>query len=269
MIVDRGVGVRPSGVKSLAALVGAVALVGACSSGNADRTRQAAELTALRAQIEELRKSQDAEARERAKLGEQVKALDAQQAFLLAEGKTSKEDLAKVQKALEQNDATLRDLRESIAELQRKAAAPPPSAPSVAIPDPRETSPDKLYADGMTSFRAEEHGQAVLEFTELVNRFPSHPLASTAQYWIGEAYYRQRDFRQALAEFQKVLDGYPQSPQVPEALVKIGLCQRTLKDAAAARESWERVVKSYPGSNAATQARSLLSQLGTPGRAVH
>jgi len=50
--------------------------------------------------------------------------------------------------------------------------------------------PSKLYATAMTSFRAEEHGQAVLEFTELIDKFPKHTLAASAQYWIGEAYYR-------------------------------------------------------------------------------
>jgi tol-pal system protein YbgF len=106
----------------------------------------------------------------------------------------------------------------------------------------------------------------VVEFSELVDRFPQHPLASNSQYWVGEVYYRQRDFRQALVEFQKLVDGYPQGAQVPEALLKLGLCHRALKDAAAARESFERVVKGYPGTNAASQARSLLSQLGGQGR---
>ncbi len=99
-----------------------------------------------------------------------------------------------------------------------------------------------------------------------MDRFPQHPLASNSQYWIGEVYYRQRDFRQALVEFQKLVDGYPQSAQVPEALLKLGLCHRALKDTAAARESFERVVKGYPGTNAASQARTLLSQLGGQGR---
>ena len=99
-----------------------------------------------------------------------------------------------------------------------------------------------------------------------MDRFPQHPLASNSQYWVGEVYYRQRDFRQALVEFQKLADGYPQSAQVPEALLKLGLCHRALKDTAAARESFERVVKGYPGTDAASQARTLLSQLGAEGR---
>src|SRR5262249_56396322 len=109
---------------------------------------------------------------------------------------------------------------------------PPPEPPAAAPPRPApgpssgDVTPEKVYATATASFRAEEHGQAVIEFTEFIDRFPQHPLAADAQHWIGEAYYRQRDYRQALLEFQKVVGNYPQSPPVPEAVGKIVLCHR-------------------------------------------
>src|SRR4029077_3301181 len=122
--------------------------------------------------------------------------------------------------------SALRELRLAVEDVERKAAAPPAVAPKPGSEGAREVSPEKLYASAMANFRSEDNGQAVLEFRELVDRFPQHPLASNSQYWVGEGYYRQRDFRQALGEFQKVVDGYPQSAQVPEALLKLGLCYR-------------------------------------------
>jgi len=256
-------------VTSLALLV-AVMAAAACASGDAERARRSAEVADLHGQFAEVKKNQDAASRERARLAEQVKAIDAQQAFVLAETKAARQELDQLQKEVGQVDAALRELRLAVEDVERKAATQPAAAPAVAAkPESggtREASPEKQYASAMASFRSEEHGQAVRELSELVDRFPQHPLASNAQYWIGEASYRQRDFRQALAEFQKVVDGYPQSAQVPEALLKLGLCHRALKDTAAARESFERVLKSYPGTNAASQARTLLSQLGGPGR---
>ncbi len=246
--------------------VGLSAALGACASGSAERARREAEVAALRGQLDEVKKGQDAEARERAKLAGELKALDAQQAFLASEAKASKEELARAQQVIERSDGALRELRAAVDEVQRKMAELPPAGKAVTSSAPRETPPDQLYATAMASFRAEEHGQAVLEFTELVERFPQHALASNAQYWIGDAYYRQRDFRQALTEFQKVVDGYPQSPQVPEALLKIGLCHRALKEPAGARESWEQLAKAYPGTTAANQARLFLSQLAGQGR---
>lgn len=262
-------GTRPSAVTSLTLLVAMMATA-ACASGDAERSRRSAEVADLHGQFAEVKKSQDAAARERARLAEQVKAIDAQQAFVLVETKAVRQELDQLQKEVGQVASGLRELRLAVEDVERKAAAPP-AASSAAAAKPgsggaREASPEKLYASAMASFRSEEQAQAVLEFNELVDRFPQHPLASNSQYWVGEVYYRQRDFGQALVEFQKLVDGYPQSAQVPEALLKLGLCHRALKDTAAARESFERVVKGYPGTNAASQARTLLSQLGGQGR---
>jgi|KBSSwiStaDraftv2_1062776.scaffolds.fasta_scaffold206069_2 tol-pal system protein YbgF len=262
-------GTRPSAVTSLALLV-AMMVMTACTTGDAERARRAAEVADLHGQFAEVKKNQDAAARERVRLAEQVKAIDAQQAFVLVETKAVRQELDQLQKEVGQVASALHELRLAVEEVERKAAAPPAASSAVTAKpgaeSAREASPEKLYASAMASFRSEEHRQAVLEFGELVDRFPQHPLASNSQYWIGEVSYRQRDFPQALVEFQKVVDGYPQSAQVPEALLKLGLCHRALKDTAAARESFERVVKQYPGTTAASQARTLLSQLGGQGR---
>ena len=257
-------GTRPSAVTSLALLVAMMATA-ACASGDAERVRRSAEVADLHGQFAEVKKNQDAASRERTRLAEQVKAIDAQQAFVLVETKAVRQELDQLQKEVGQVASALRELRLAVEDVERKAAAPPAAA-TPGSGSALEASPEKLYASAMASFRSEEHGQAVREFGELVDRFPQHPLASNSQYWVGEVYYRQRDFRQALVEFQKVADGYPQSAQVPEALLKLGLCHRALKDTAAARESFERVVKGYPGTDAASQARTLLSQLGGQGR---
>ena len=137
------------------------------------------------------------------------------------------------------------------------APAPPPAgAPRGAARSAQ--SAEQLFSAAMANFRAQEPGQAVLELTDLIARFPDHALAASAQLWIGEAYYQQRDYRQSLVELKRVLDGYPKSRQVADALLKTGLCHRALGDGAAARTAWEQVVREHSGSPAAGQARSLL-----------
>src|SRR4029077_3469072 len=100
------------------------------------------------------------------------------------------------------------------------AAAPPGVAPLVVTPPvaapsrepaPRATSPEQAYQAALATFRAREHGQAVLDFLDFIAKYPRHPLVANAQYWIGEAYYVQHDFRQAQTEFQKVLKTAPGS----------------------------------------------------------
>ena len=147
----------------------------------------------------------------------------------------------------------------------RAQGVPPPPA-AAAKPGPagrargiaREAVRDRRWR----ASASEEHGQAVLEFSELMDRFPQHPLASNSQYWIGEAYYRQRDFRQALAEFQKLADVYPQSAQVPEALLKLGMCSPRAQERPPRARAWEQRGEGLsadrgrdPGAHAAVPAR--------------
>jgi tol-pal system protein YbgF len=250
----------------LVALALLAATVAGC--GTAEKARREAEMAALVKQVEELRRGQDQIAKDVEKLAGELKALDAQAAFLVGEAKTSATERDQIKGALQQQDEALRGLRGALDETNQKVAAlsvPPPAAPApraAAPPVGREVSAEKLYATAMASFRAEEHGQAVLEFTELIEKFPRHGLAATAQYWIGEAYYRQRDFNQAVIEFQKVADLYPQSPPVPDSLLKLGMCYRALHDLPRARETWEQLIKAHPRTEAATQARTLLASLG-------
>lgn len=250
----------------------AVLAVATAGCGTGEKARREAEMATLVKQVDELKKSQDQTAREVGRLSGELKALDAQAAFLVGETKASAQERDQLKAALQQQDGALSSLRSGLDETNQKVATlsvppPAPAAPKPAAPPvSKDVTPEKLFATAMTSFRAEEHGQAVLEFTELIEKFPKHALASSAQYWIGEAYYRQRDFNQALTEFQKVPDLYPQSQSVAEALLKMGMCYRALHDVPRARETWEQVVRSHPKSDAATQARALLASLGSPGR---
>jgi tol-pal system protein YbgF len=147
------------------------------------------------------------------------------------------------------------------------ARAPTPSPAPTVAPTPGVTpvkqapkaggNPEQEYAAALATFRSREHGQAVLDFIDFMAKYPKHPLAGNAQYWIGEAYWAQRDYRQALAEFEKVFEHGP--GKTPDALLKIGLCHLRLSDLPRAQQAWQRVVSEYPKSESATMARSLIA----------
>jgi len=137
------------------------------------------------------------------------------------------------------------------------AESMPPIQPQVAPPAAlRAGNPEQEYNAALATFRSREHGQAVLDFIDFIAKYPKHPLAGNAQYWIGEAYWAQRDYRQALVEFEKVSEYGP--GKAPDALVKIGLCHARLRDASRAEQAWQRVIREYPKSEAAALAQSLL-----------
>jgi tol-pal system protein YbgF len=158
------------------------------------------------------------------------------------------------------------------AAVEKPRVAPPPApvapaiglapapAPGVAAVKPTRKaggSPEQEYAAALATYRAGEHGQAVIDFLDFIAKYPKHPLAGNAQYWIGEAYWAQKDYRQALVEFEKVFAHGPQ--KAPDAQVKIGMCHLRLGDVARAQQAWQKVINEYPKSESASLARSLIA----------
>ena len=279
-------------VRALLCGVAAAALAG-CTSGRSAQPPQDAPPS--RVTPADMKNTQDAQTQEIARLAGDVKAMDAQQAFLVAEIKNLSEQIAKLKSSLSEAEDAMRSLRAPPVPPESRPALPfvPPPAPALApvpipAPAPGPTAPaasspsapavvpaaspsrnaeaDRMFAAALAKLRGGDDGQAALEFTDFVVQYPAHPQAAAAQNHIGETYYRQRDYRQAMEEFQKTVDGYTQAAQVSEALLKIGLCQRELGDAARAKASWEQVVKQFPQSDAARQARTLLASRAAPGR---
>jgi tol-pal system protein YbgF len=155
---------------------------------------------------------------------------------------------------LQDLDRSLKDLKESIDAMRSPVSRLPASVPGGA---------EKTYASAQAHYQARNFGQAVLEFSDLIQSFPRHPLAENAQYWIAAAYLSQRDFRQALVEFKRVVDQWPGERKTPDALYQIGVCYRNLYEPDRARETWRQVVRRFPQSDAAQLARKAMA-VGPP-----
>jgi tol-pal system protein YbgF len=265
------------------ALVGSLALVlTGCAGGLREEVaRQDAGLTDLRSGVErlqgEVRSLRDEIAALRtaidtglgraaaARESEDARAREAQGALAerLATTEQRADDLGDGVAGLETAVATL---AEQLARLE---------AGNVAAPTFRRASPprqagsaisaEELFDRGMESFRAGEMGQAVLDFGEFAEKHRTHPLAASAHFWIGEAYFRSRDFEHAAGEYQRAIDMAPAGERTPDALLRLGLALRSLRREDRAREVWARLVRDFPESEAALRARAVLRQ---PGRAV-
>jgi tol-pal system protein YbgF len=166
-------------------------------------------------------------------------------------------------------DITVAGLADHLARLEAMPpappAAPPARAPDVAPPKPSRTSPpalsaEELFGRAMGHFRNGELGQAILDFEDFLAQYAGHPLAGSAQFWIGEAYFAARDFQHAAAEYQKAVDLAPKGEKTPEALFKLGLSLLSLKRADRARETWAQLIRDFPQSEAAQRARATLRE---------
>jgi tol-pal system protein YbgF len=132
-----------------------------------------------------------------------------------------------------------------------------PVAPPVAATGGEQASYDAAF----TALKASDYPKAIAGFRNFVSTYPSSPLASNAQYWLGEAHYVNREYQNAITAFQRVTTDWPDSRKAPDALVKIGFTQAALNRNGDARITLEDVVRRYPGTEAAQLAADRLKRL--------
>jgi tol-pal system protein YbgF len=236
-------------------LVALVVLGAVGCSSRGDVSKAEHDLGALRGELAALREHHERLARETAQVLLDLKAAEDSVERLRAGLGDTTGELSRLRARVEGAEAAVRETR---AALETRPATAAPTSVAAREAAARAAGPEAAYAAALATFRAREHGQAVLEFLDFIGKHPRHPLAANAQYWIGEAYYLQHDYRQALVEFEKVLTSANGGDNVPDALLRIGLTHLHLREPARAREAWQRVVREYPDSDAAARARMLL-----------
>ena len=140
--------------------------------------------------------------------------------------------------------------------------APPPPGPVAALPPARNPSDgvaeQRAYDAALDQFKRGDYAGSITAFGNFVKTYPRSPLASSAQYWMGNAQYARRDYRGSIATQRQLLKDYPDSSKAPDALLNIASAQGDMGDNAAARRTLEELMAKYPKSDAATRARQRL-----------
>ena len=149
---------------------------------------------------------------------------------------------------------------------RRSRRFPPPARSGGA-------SAEESYQAAYLDFSKGLYPLAVSGFRDFLRRFPDSPLADSAQYWIGEAYFSmaratasqpekaRENLEQAVQEFRKVVVAYPRGSKVPTALYKEALALVDLKQTALAQARLQYLVEHFPQSEEAPLAKERLAGL--------
>jgi len=130
-----------------------------------------------------------------------------------------------------------------------------------APPGAASTAETRAYEAAQNLRRIGNYQGAIVAFQSFIKQYPKSPLASSAQYWIGDSYFNLRDFRMAISSQRLLLASYPDSPKVPDALLNMASAQAEMGETAAARKTMDEIVAKHPGSDAADKARRRLATL--------
>ena len=149
-------------------------------------------------------------------------------------------------------------------EVPMTGAAPPPvppvsDSPVASAQVPASAPPE--FRDGMDSMRRNDNQGAIQKLREFLRKAPKSDLADDAQYWIGEAYFAGKDYNRAILEFNEVLLRYPKGDKVPAALLRQALAFAELGDKVDARLVLQKLVSEHGNAPEAERGRQKLAEL--------
>lgn len=107
-------------------------------------------------------------------------------------------------------------------------------------------SAQEQYDFAFNLLRQAEYDKAELAFTRFIEANSASPLASNAQYWLGESFYVRGKYKEAAVAFAEGYQKYPKSTKAPDSLLKLSLSLSAMKsneDACAALTELNRAYK--------------------------
>lgn len=106
------------------------------------------------------------------------------------------------------------------------------------------------FRKAMILFQAQKNAEAALALSTFVENYPDHPLAGSAQFFVGESYFRQKEYKLALHEYERVLTTYDRSPHISFTLQRIADTEDYLQMKEAATKHRQLLASLFPHSPA-------------------
>ncbi len=159
--------------------------------------------------------------------------------------------LAKVSKQLEDMQSAQQSLAASTqataAQQQAQANAPPP---------------DVLYANALRDYNGGKSDLASQEFSDYVKFYPNTDLAGNSYFYLAELQFKAANYKQAVTNYDQVIQNFPSGTKAASAQLKKGFALIELGQTEDGVQELRHVIQRYPKTTEATQARDRLRKLG-------
>jgi tol-pal system protein YbgF len=83
-------------------------------------------------------------------------------------------------------------------------------------------------------------------FQDFLKKYPNDPMASEAQFWLGESLFQGKNYQPAAEAFVTMNKKYPNSPKQPDTLLRLGQSLAALQQRDLACVTLAEVSKKYP-----------------------
>jgi len=129
---------------------------------------------------------------------------------------------------------------------QQAAVAQPPSAPAVVKLPPGSVQSQYNFATDL--LHQGDYPGAEQALTQFVSLHPTDPLASAAQYWLGETFFVRQKYDRAAKAFLAGYQKYPKTQKAPDDLLKLAMSLTALKQKKEACAVFQQLANEYPGA---------------------
>jgi len=114
---------------------------------------------------------------------------------------------------------------------------------------------------GNLYYQLERYDEALLTFTDYLNRYPEGRLGFLARLGAGYCYEEKGDFEKASQAYQAALESPSTDPLLPEAYLALARVQVALGKVEEARRFFQKVVEQWPRTTWAEVAKYQLTRL--------
>jgi tol-pal system protein YbgF len=83
-------------------------------------------------------------------------------------------------------------------------------------------------------------------FQDFLKKYPTDPMASEAQFWLGESYFQGKNYQPAAEAFVTMTKKFPTSPKQPDTLLRLGQSLAALQQRDLACVTLAEVGKKFP-----------------------
>jgi tol-pal system protein YbgF len=165
--------------------------------------------------------------------------------------------LAKVSKQLEDMQSAQQSLaaqqQATQAQAQAQAQAPPP---------------DVLYANALRDYNGGNNDLATQEFSDYIKFYPNTDLAGNSYFYLAELQFRAANYKQAVTNYDQVLQNFPSGTKAASAQLKKGFALIELGQKDDGVQELRHLIQRYPKTSEAVQARERLKKLGVSASAA-
>ncbi len=121
----------------------------------------------------------------------------------------------------------------------------------------------KIYRQGLEAMKAHKYPLAVTYFTKLQHSYPKSALSEPAEYFAANALYETGEYDKAILQFNDLVMRFPKGKYASAALLREAQAFLKLNDRIDARLTLQKLVADHGGTPEATAANTMMKDLAS------